>query len=137
MVANSDLPVADSPIHPGTPGSVDVETLNRKYAEERDRRQRSDGLAQNVELEDSDKFASLAEDPFVDHDALNAQPPALQDGQEVRVLILGAGFGGLLFASRLIEAGIAPDDIRLVDTAGGFGGTWYWYALLFTLFPQQ
>lgn len=125
MVANSDLPVADSPSLV-KPEQVDVETLNKKYAEERERRQRTDGLAQNVELEDSPKFASIAEDPFVDHDALNAAPPPLKDGQEVQVIILGAGFGGLLFASRLIEAGIPADGIRLIDTAGGFGGTWYW-----------
>lgn len=124
MVANSDQPLADGPV--ANSGSVDVDALSRKYEEERQRRQRSDGLAQNVELEDSDKLAYLAEDPFVDHEALNAQPPSLEDGQEVQVIILGAGFGGLLCAARLIEAGIAPEGIRIVDFAGGFGGTWYW-----------
>ncbi|KUI60576.1 Pentalenolactone D synthase [Cytospora mali] len=123
MVANSDQPVAKSPLHPGL---IDVNALTRKYAEERHRRQRSDGLAQNVELEETDKLASLAEDPFVDHDALKAEPPALEDGQEVQVIVLGAGFGGLLFAARLIEAGIAAEGIRIIDFAGGFGGTWYW-----------
>lgn len=125
MVANSKQPVLDGP---DNPGSFDIEALSRKYAEEKQRRDRPDGLAQNVELEDSDKFAYLAEDPFVDHDALNAAPPAIEDGQEVQVIILGAGFGGLLFAARLIEAGIAAEGIRIVDIAGGFGGTWYWYA---------
>jgi cation diffusion facilitator CzcD-associated flavoprotein CzcO len=43
------------------------------------------------------------------------------------VLILGAGFGGLLFAVRLIQTGaFTADDLLLVDKAGGFGGTWYW-----------
>ncbi|KAG6359175.1 hypothetical protein INS49_012695 [Diaporthe citri] len=51
---------------------------------------------------------------------------ALEDGQQVQVIILGAGFGGILFAARLVEAGIKPEDIRIVDVAGGFGGTWYW-----------
>jgi cation diffusion facilitator CzcD-associated flavoprotein CzcO len=26
----------------------------------------------------------------------------------------------------MIQAGINADDIRIVDSAGGFGGTWYW-----------
>ena len=26
----------------------------------------------------------------------------------------------------MVEAGIRPEDIRIIDPAGGFGGTWYW-----------
>lgn len=87
---------------------------------------RDDGDAQYEELAQSSRFAFLAKDPFVDHAALNAQPSPLQDGQDVQVIILGAGFGGLLMAARLVEAGISPEGIRIVDVAGGFGGTWYW-----------
>lgn len=136
MVANSDQPVADRPVHSET---IDIEALSKKYAEEKQRRLRSDGLSQNLELEeaDNDKLASLADDPFVDHDVLNAQPPALEDGHEVRVIILGAGFSGLLYAARLVEAGIAAEDIRLVDIAGGFGGTWYWYARYCDMVPLR
>lgn len=110
------------------PDKINIEALNKKYLEEKDKRQRVDGLAQNEELEESESFklSSLADDPFVDHDALNAQQQPLEDGQQVQVIILGAGFGGILFAARLVEAGIKPEDIRIVDTAGGFGGTWYW-----------
>lgn len=110
------------------PEKIDVEALTKKYLEEKDKRQRVDGLAQNEELEESEssKLSSLADDPFVDHDALNARQQPLEDGQQVQVIILGAGFGGILFAARLVEAGIKPEDIRIVDTAGGFGGTWYW-----------
>jgi cation diffusion facilitator CzcD-associated flavoprotein CzcO len=43
-----------------------------------------------------------------------------------QMLILGAGFGGLLYSVRMIEAGFRPEDIRIVDSAGGFGGTWYY-----------
>ncbi|ROW03149.1 hypothetical protein VPNG_08162 [Cytospora leucostoma] len=129
MVANSEQPVADSPVPAQRVSSVDAEALAKKYAEEKEKRQRPDGTAQYVELEETDKFASLARDPWVDHDALNSQPPALVDGQEVQVVILGAGHGGLLYAARLIEAGIPAEGIRLVDVAGGFGGTWYWYAM--------
>lgn len=70
---------------------------------------------------------TLLQDPWADHDALNARdPPALGDGQRVKVVILGGGFGALITAVRLIQAGLAAKDIRFVDSAGGFGGTWYW-----------
>ena len=32
----------------------------------------------------------------------------------------------ILYAVRLIQAGMSKDDIVIVDPAGGFGGTWYW-----------
>ena len=38
--------------------------------------------------------------------------------------IIGGGFGGLLMGGRLREAGF--DDIRVIEKAGDFGGTWYW-----------
>ncbi len=34
------------------------------------------------------------------------------------------GFGGLLVAARLREAGV--EDIRIIEKGGDFGGTWYW-----------
>ncbi|RAH41709.1 flavin-containing monooxygenase [Aspergillus brunneoviolaceus CBS 621.78] len=44
-----------------------------------------------------------------------------------KVVILGAGFGGLLFAVRLLQTGcFRPEEIVLVDVAASFGGTWYW-----------
>jgi cation diffusion facilitator CzcD-associated flavoprotein CzcO len=42
----------------------------------------------------------------------------------VEVLVIGAGFGGLLAATRLRQEGV--DSIRLMDEAGDVGGTWYW-----------
>lgn len=123
MGINSDMPSSNGS---NQPDKIDVEALSNKYQEEKERRQRVDGLAQNVELEESESLSSLADDPFVDHDALNAQQQALEDGQQVQVIILGAGFGGILFAARIVEAGVKPEDIRIVDVAGGFGGTWYW-----------
>ncbi|KAJ7625243.1 hypothetical protein DFH06DRAFT_1285199 [Mycena polygramma] len=100
--------------------------IRQKYIEERDKRLRPDGLKQFLRLADSTEFKYLQEDPWVDHAALNAQPPALNDGDEVKFLVLGAGYGALLFAVHLIEAGFKAADIRFVDIAGGFGGTWYW-----------
>ena len=40
------------------------------------------------------------------------------------MLIIGGGFGGLLAAARLQKAGIT--NIRIIEKAGDFGGTWYW-----------
>lgn len=104
--------------------------LQQKYTEEAAKRLRSDGIAQFVELQDaeSDRFRALGRDPWADHEALNSQDRPVKNGGRYKFVILGAGFGGLLFAVRLIQAGVAsgPDDIRLVDSAGGFGGTWYW-----------
>src|ERR1043166_62113 len=48
--------------------------------------------------------------------------PALHE--ELDVLIVGGGFGGLLAAARLQKAGIT--NLRIVEKAGDFGGTWYW-----------
>lgn len=100
--------------------------VRQKYIEERNKRRRGDGIAQYVKLADSTQFRHLQDDPWADHAALNAQTPALSDGDEIKFLVLGAGHGGLLFAVKLIEAGFNPSDIRLLDDAGGFGGTWYW-----------
>ncbi|EXL65307.1 hypothetical protein FOPG_18459 [Fusarium oxysporum f. sp. conglutinans race 2 54008] len=110
--------------------STSMESLQRKYAAEAAKRHRPEGLAQFVTLQDSstERLCSLTEDLWIDHDALNATDPALEDGATYKFLILGAGYGGLLHAVRLIQAGLADciNGIRLVDTAGGFGGAWYW-----------
>lgn len=108
--------------------SPDLAFLTQKYEEEKNKRIRDDGNAQYVDLElsTSSHLTRLIEDPWVDHDALNSSTPNLKDGDDVKFLILGAGFCGLLYGSRFVEAGFKPEDIRLVDTAGGFGGTWYW-----------
>src|SRR4051794_11521639 len=102
---------------------LDPLVIQQKYAEERDKRIRPDGLDQYVELGKSDKFRDLNNDPWVDHAALNAKLSPLRNGSHVKFIILGAGYGGLLMAVRLIQSGFSADDIRVVDNAGGFGGT--------------
>jgi hypothetical protein len=42
----------------------------------------------------------------------------------VTVAFIGGGFAGLVTGARLKEAGV--DDVRILDKAGDFGGTWYW-----------
>ncbi|KAK4185439.1 Pentalenolactone D synthase [Podospora australis] len=104
-------------------------SLQQKYQEEASKRLRSDGVSQFIELEKagSTRLNALAEDPWADHAALNNKEP-IKNGATYKFVILGAGYAGLVIAARLVEAGIAggPDDIRIIDTAGGFGGTWYW-----------
>lgn len=104
----------------------DIAALTQKFDAEKQKRLKPEGTAQYVELEESERWKQLSEDPWVDHAALNQAASQLKDGDEVKFLILGAGYGGLLYAVRLIEAGFSTDDIRLIDTAGGVGGTWYW-----------
>ena len=94
----------------------DPAELRAKYRSERDKRLRQDGNAQYQEV--ADEFASYTDDPYtewVERDPLN---------DEVQVAIIGGGFGGLLMGGRLREAGF--DDIRVIEQAGDFGGTWYW-----------
>ena len=43
---------------------------------------------------------------------------------DVHVLVIGAGFGGLVIGARLKQAGVS--DVRLIDKAGDVGGVWYW-----------
>jgi len=43
---------------------------------------------------------------------------------EVEVIVIGGGIGGLLAGARLREAGV--QSIRVIEKGGDFGGTWYW-----------
>ncbi|KAF7348271.1 Phenylacetone monooxygenase [Mycena sanguinolenta] len=100
--------------------------IRRKYTDDRDKRLRADGLGQFLRLADSTQFKYLEDDPWVDHATFNAKTPVLVSGDDVKFLVMGAGYGGLLFAVHLIEAGFNAADVHIVDSAGGFGGTWYW-----------
>jgi len=42
----------------------------------------------------------------------------------VEVVLMGAGFGGILTGIQLRKIGV--EDLCVIDTAGDFGGTWYW-----------
>jgi cation diffusion facilitator CzcD-associated flavoprotein CzcO len=103
-----------------------TENLMQKYDEERNKRLRSDGMKQYIDLRDPFLGAALGGDPFADHDLIETRHSALHNNEKIKFLVIGAGHGGLLQASHLIKAGFKAEDIVLVDTAGGFGGTWYW-----------
>ncbi|HEY5290292.1 MAG TPA: NAD(P)/FAD-dependent oxidoreductase [Caulobacteraceae bacterium] len=95
----------------------DPKALRAKYRAERDKRLRADGNEQYVKIEGA--FARYLEDPYVEPGFTRAP---LAD--EVDVVIVGGGFGGLLAGARLREAGVK--DIRIIEKGGDFGGTWYW-----------
>src|SRR5258708_11739583 len=93
----------------------DPDALRAKYRAERNRRLRADGNEQYREIKGS--FAHYLEDPYVEPGYTRAP---LTD--EVEVVVIGGGFGGLLAAARLREAGL--EDIRLIEKGGDFGRTW-------------
>jgi cyclohexanone monooxygenase len=99
------------------PPAFDPDALRAKYRAERDKRLRADGNDQYVEV--SGRFGHFVADPYV---APGFSRPALDD--DVAVVVIGGGFGGLLAAVRLREAGVT--DVRIIEKAGDFGGTWYW-----------
>jgi cyclohexanone monooxygenase len=95
----------------------DPAALRQRYREERDRRLREDGNEQYIEVKG--EFAHFLDDPYAEPGFERAP---LFD--EVEVLVVGGGFGGLLAGARLRQAGV--EDVRIVDPASDFGGTWYW-----------
>jgi cation diffusion facilitator CzcD-associated flavoprotein CzcO len=95
---------------------IDLEAIRERYARERDRRIRPDGARQYRSA--AGEFGYYAKDPYT---------PFKERGPKtdrVDVLVIGAGFGGLLAAASLREAGF--ESVRLMDEAGDVGGTWYW-----------
>jgi hypothetical protein len=133
---------------PPPPPAADIRTTSTKYALERNKRLKDggNGSAQYLDLRKSDQHAALLEDPWIP--AGEPINEVVAEGGHVKVVILGAGFGGILFAVRLIKEGWRKEDLVIVDSAGGFGmffffpgggvvggdcankvvvgGTWYW-----------
>jgi cation diffusion facilitator CzcD-associated flavoprotein CzcO len=87
-----------------------------KNAAERAKRLRPEGIEQYLTL--SGGFAHMNEDPFTDR--IEREPYR----DHVTVAVIGGGFAGLMTGAHLKETGVA--DVRIVDTGGDFGGTWYW-----------
>jgi len=97
--------------------AFDPDALREKYRVERDKRVRADGNEQFIEV--TGDFSHYVDDPYI-------QPGFERDplSDEVDVVVIGGGFGGLLAGTRLREAGVP--DIRIIEKGGDFGGTWYW-----------
>jgi cyclohexanone monooxygenase len=97
--------------------SYSEEELREKYRIEREKRLRAEGNAQYADL--SGAFKDFDHDPY-------AEPGFTRDSviEDVEVVVVGGGFGGMLAAANLRKQGI--DSFRIVEKAADFGGTWYW-----------
>jgi cation diffusion facilitator CzcD-associated flavoprotein CzcO len=99
------------------PPAYDPDAVRAKYLAERDKRLIS-GRAEIRDLRTDEHFASYREDPFTP--VAEREPVA----DEVDVVIIGGGIAGLVAGAELRKAGV--ERIRIIDQAGGVGGTWYW-----------
>jgi len=94
----------------------DLRVIREKYRIEREKRLRSDGIDQFIEMKDA--YAHFLDDPY-------AEPVAREPlADEVTVALIGAGLTGLVVGARLVQAGVT--NVRLIDKAADVGGTWYW-----------
>src|ERR1700674_518339 len=97
--------------------SYDPEAVRAKYLAERDKRL-VPHRADIRDLQTDQHFAQYRDDPF--RPFIERDPVA----DDVDVVIVGGGIAGLLAGARLRQAGL--ERIRIIDQAGGVGGTWYW-----------
>jgi cation diffusion facilitator CzcD-associated flavoprotein CzcO len=95
----------------------DPDELRARYRAERDARVRDDANEQYREV--TGDFSRYVDDPYV-APSFTREPVKTA----CEALVVGGGFGGLLAAARLIQAGV--EDFLVVEKAGDFGGTWYW-----------
>jgi len=99
---------------PQPPGAVfNAEEQAQYRANKEARRGAADYMA--MEGEFSKYLADVYSAAPVPRDALT---------DECEVLVVGAGFGGLLLWHKLSQAGFT--DVRFCEKGGDVGGTWYW-----------
>jgi cation diffusion facilitator CzcD-associated flavoprotein CzcO len=94
----------------------DAQAIRERYAAERAKRLRPDGNDQYIRM--TGRLAGYEADPYL---PVADRAPVTDD---VTFAFIGGGFAGLLTGARLKQAGI--EDVRIIDQAGDFGGTWYW-----------
>jgi cation diffusion facilitator CzcD-associated flavoprotein CzcO len=105
------------PGNPPTATNYDPDTVRAKYLAERDKRL-VPGRADIRDLRTDEYFARYRDDPFT---PVTEREPVVD---EVDVVIVGGGIAGVLAGAELRKAGV--ERIRIIDQAGGIGGTWYW-----------
>ncbi len=97
--------------------TLDVVALRERYRAERDKRLATDATERRYR-DPEVGFGHLLDDPY---GTAPAREPIVEDSD---VFVVGGGFGGLLTAARLREAGV--DRFRIAESGSDFGGTWYW-----------
>lgn len=103
-------------VHPLKQFAIDIEAVTTRYQAERQNRLRQDGVSQFKQAIVS--FSRFKDDP-------NALPLDREPiTSEIKILIVGAGIGGIVAAVKLINQGV--NDLLIVDKASRFGGTWAW-----------
>ena len=95
----------------------DPDAVHAKYLAERDKRL-VPGRTAIRDLRADAFFARFRDDPFT--------PTVPRDpvADDVDAVIVGGGIAGVLAGAHLRKAGL--ERIRIIDEAGGIGGTWYW-----------
>ncbi|WP_067657553.1 flavin-containing monooxygenase [Nocardia harenae] len=96
---------------------IDLPALREKYLAERDKRLRPDGQDQYIVTEQGFE-------EFYEGDPYTTVVPREPITDEIGTAVLGGGWAGLIAAARLEEAGVT--DFRIIESAGDFGGVWYW-----------
>lgn len=99
---------------PPLPGAVFNAEEQAKYRAFKEARR---GAADYMAMEGD--FSKYLEDVY---SAAPVPRDALSD--ECEILVVGAGFGGLLLWHKLRQAGFT--DVRFCEKGGDVGGTWYW-----------
>ena len=99
-----------------TADPLDIAALRERYRLERERRLATPAARAYRDV--GEGFGHLLADPYGD------VAPRAPLTDRVEVLIVGGGFGGLLTAARLREAGV--DRVRIVESGSDVGGAWYW-----------
>ncbi|MBT5667711.1 MAG: NAD(P)-binding protein, partial [Rhodospirillaceae bacterium] len=99
---------------PPPPGAVFNAEEQAKYRAFKESRE---GAADYMAMEG--EFSKYLEDVY-------SAPPIERDAltDECEILVVGAGFAGLLLWYKLREAGFT--DVRFCERGGDVGGTWYW-----------
>ena len=99
---------------PPPPGAVFNAKEQAKYRAFKESRE---GAADYMAMEG--EFSKYLEDVY-------SEPPIERDAltDECEILVVGAGFAGLLLWYKLREAGFT--DVRFCERGGDVGGTWYW-----------
>ena len=110
-------PALVTPVHPLKTLQFDVEGIAKKYREEREKRIRPDNISQF-------KPARGAFSQFQQDNIASVEPRDPIHHRETQVVVIGAGFSGIVTAVELRNHGV--NDFLIFDKAGGFGGTWYW-----------